>query len=328
MKFIRSIYNPAIYHGQNKKAPFFEGWYYKIISRDQQHKFAIIPGIYIGKNKYSFIQILDGNNGNSHFIKFPFESFISNNKDFHVQIENNSFELDKISLDMNHNSLKIEGNLSFENVKGWPIKLLSPGIMGWYSFIPKMECNHGILGFNHNIYGSLNIEQKEIDFTHGRGYIEKDWGKSFPEGYIWMQSNHFSTPNVSFSGSIAIIPWLKKSFLGFIVGLYIDETLYKFTTYSNAKIKNLYIDSSRVVWEIEDKNFYLKIISEKGISGELKGPTLKDMEMRVAESLNAKIKITLKRKKDNTIVFDDIGFHGGLEIAGDIDKLLSFKTLS
>lgn len=153
MKSIYNIYNPAIYHGQKKKAPFFEGWYYKLITKNQLHKFAIIPGIYNGKDKYSFIQILDGNIGKTFFLKFPYDSFIYNNKNFNIQIDNNIFELDNISLNIFHNDIKINGKLYFKNVIGWPIKILSPGIMGYFSFFPKMECNHGVLSFDHMVYG-------------------------------------------------------------------------------------------------------------------------------------------------------------------------------
>ena len=27
--------NPGIFHGLNKKPPFFEGWYYKLVSADE-----------------------------------------------------------------------------------------------------------------------------------------------------------------------------------------------------------------------------------------------------------------------------------------------------
>ncbi|WP_243392439.1 MULTISPECIES: tocopherol cyclase family protein [unclassified Mesotoga] len=30
-----------------------------------------------------------------------------------------------------------------------------------------------------------------IDLTGGKGYIEKDWGRSLPDAWIWMQSNNF-----------------------------------------------------------------------------------------------------------------------------------------
>lgn len=32
---------------------------------------------------------------------------------------------------------------------GWPVTLANPGVMGPYSFVPFMECNHGILSMDH-----------------------------------------------------------------------------------------------------------------------------------------------------------------------------------
>jgi hypothetical protein len=53
--------------------------------------------------------------------------------------------------------------------------------MGWYSFIPFMECKHGIVSANHKIKGKITVNNQIIDFDEGQGYIEKDWGTSFPE---------------------------------------------------------------------------------------------------------------------------------------------------
>ena len=63
--------------------------------------------------------------------------------------------------------------------------------MGWYSFVPFMECNHGIVSVNHDLYGEISVNGNVIDFNNGKGYIEKDWGVSFPEAWIWIQSNNF-----------------------------------------------------------------------------------------------------------------------------------------
>ena len=53
---------------------------------------------------------------------------------------------------------KINAQLKFENIIPWPVKLLSPGVMGWYAFIPLMECYHGVLSFNHTIDGYVEID--------------------------------------------------------------------------------------------------------------------------------------------------------------------------
>ena len=45
--------------------------------------------------------------------------------------------------------------------------------MGPYSFIPFMECYHGILSMNHKILGSLKYNDENISFNEGKGYMER-----------------------------------------------------------------------------------------------------------------------------------------------------------
>ncbi|MFX1252452.1 MAG: hypothetical protein ACFFCZ_12680 [Promethearchaeota archaeon] len=40
---------------------------------------------------------------------------------------------------------------------------------------------NGVLSFIHSIEGQLNVNGKEIDFSEGRAYFEKDWEAVFPK---------------------------------------------------------------------------------------------------------------------------------------------------
>ena len=137
-----------------------------------------------------------------------------------------------------------------------------------------------------------------------------------------MQSNHFQRSNVCLTASIAMIPWLGSAFRGFIVGLWIDGGLHRFATYTGAKTDLLEIEDNQVIWHIIDRNHRLEINAIRGKTGDLKGPTRQDMGLRVAESLLAEIKVRLL-DRDGRVLFDDVGRHAGLEVAGDIKKLLS-----
>ena len=102
-----------------------------------------------------------------------------------------------------------------------------------------MECYHGVLSFDHTIQGELTIDGQAVDFSRGRGYIEKDWGKSFPSAWVWYQSNHFPQTGVCLTASIAVIPWLRSAFRGFIIGLWILGTLVRFASYTGANTDSL-----------------------------------------------------------------------------------------
>lgn len=78
-KKIQSLFRPECYHGWGKSKKYFEGWYYKVISADEKHAYAFIPGIAMDNegNKHAFIQILDGKKQSADYITFPSKDFIS-----------------------------------------------------------------------------------------------------------------------------------------------------------------------------------------------------------------------------------------------------------
>ena len=88
--------------------------------------------------------------------------------------------------------------------------------MGYFAYIPNMECNHAVISMNHTVDGCIRYNGSDISFCNDFGYIEKDWGKSFPSRYVWVQANHFPRPGDSIMLSIASIPMLLFTFKGFI----------------------------------------------------------------------------------------------------------------
>lgn len=320
--YTKAFFNHENYHGWFKKKAFFEGWYYKIVDKTEKYAFAIIPGIAMDKegNKQSFIQVLDGKNLTTEYIKFDALDFRPNANKFKIKILENSFSSKRLKLDLP----KLKGLLHFDEQFLWPKKLTAPGIMGWYSFVPFMECYHQVVSMDFNITGKLNINKQEIDFTGGRGYIEKDWGRSFPSSWIWMQTNHFSKPQTSFKFSVAKIPFLTGAFVGFICAFLIDGKLLKFATYTGAKLKKIHFDDKNINILLEDKKYLLTINADRAEGAELASPVLGFMDGRVKESMNALIHISLLEKATNTIIFKDSGRNGGLEIAGNTKELLNF----
>tara|TARA_B100000900_G_scaffold412238_1_gene433610 strand:- start:773 stop:1747 length:975 start_codon:yes stop_codon:yes gene_type:complete len=317
---IHAIWNPHVYHGWGRSKRFFEGWYYKVVNKSQTRAFAIIPGIAMDENgnKQSFIQVLDGINNIAKYHKFDAAEFKPTPRKHSLKIANNYFSKDSISL----NLPDLEGDLKFQNLSPWSNSLLSPGIMGPYSFIPFMECYHGIISMNHNILGSLKYNNANISFDKGKGYMEKDWGHSFPKAYIWMQSNHFSKPDISLKSSIAIIPWMKSSFIGHIAGILIDDKLIEFTTYNGTKVNKCHIFIDKVEIEMENSSHLLKIIAYREKSTTLAAPISGFMDGRIDESMKASIEVNLFDKKKKIVLLNDIGKSAGIEVAGKYEMLV------
>lgn len=324
--FVKGIRHPEAFHGVGKTNNFFEGWYLKLVTADKSQRWAVIPGIFIGlksgaeaPRSQAFIQVLDGISGRSWFHEFPIESFTASNDSFNVSIDDNHFDSTGVSL----NLPQLKGRIEFSSpVDPWPVTLSAPGIMGWYGLVPFMECFHGIVSMGHELTGKLEVEGKITDFNSGRGYIEKDWGRAFPAGYVWMQSNHFGEhPDASFIGSVAIIPWLTGAFRGYIIGLRHSGKLHKWTTYNKTKELDLKIDDQFVRWTLTGPDGKLEISAERKAGGLLHAPLRTAMYQRVEETMLANIRL---KHFDNrgAVIFEDTGDAASMEVFGDIEKLL------
>lgn len=269
-----------------------------------------------------FIQVLDGKNRTARYFKFDAESFLPSPDLFNIAINDNHFSRHAIQL----NLPELKGNLQFSNTVPWPNRWYSPGIMGPYTFIPFMECYHGIVSMDHTISGHLEIDGEVLNFENGRGYTEKDWGQSFPSAYIWLQSNHFSIPGFSIKASVAKIPFLGHWFVGFIAGIWLGDRLIQFTTYNQSVLRKSVIDSQKVELMMENRNYRLEILVGRELATSLASPIKGIMDGRIEESMNARIEVVLTDRESGKIVFNDVGRNAGLEVAGKIEEIsIKFK---
>ncbi len=319
-----NILHPNRYHGFVHQAPFFEGWYYKMVSADEKQRYAIIPGVYLAqdhKESHCFVQVFDSQADQVQFHRFPYDSFSSSPDSFEIIIGPNYFSADRIELAIDDDLGQLKGSLRFENLSTWPVKLFSPGAMGWFAWAPFMECYHGVVSMDHATQGVLTKESVELDFSGGRGYIEKDWGRRFPSAWIWGQSNHFNEKGISLMVSAAVIPWLGWSFAGFIVGFLFEGTIHRFATYNRSKIEEILLDDNIFHMTLKNSSHRLKISAVKEKGGLLQAPTKIAMDRRILETLNAKFTVQFETL-DGALLYQGVGKHAGLETVGDLDQLL------
>ncbi len=322
------ILHPERFQGHGQRPPYFEGWYYKLVDATERHRYAIIPGITLNpgsEGPHSFVQVLDGVTGATAYHVYPLADFHAAPDMFDVRIGPNRFTQRGLTLNLPSGDLALRAHTIFRKPQPWPVTLTAPGIMGWFGWLPWMECYHGVVSLDHAIIGEIAVGDAAIDFTGGRGYIEKDWGRSFPSAWVWMQSNHFRRPGTSLVASVARIPWLGHSFRGFIVGLLHRGTLYRFATYTGAKLEALDITPAAVQLTLTDRLYRLDITAHRpppAATGALRGPNRTDMRTRVLESLSARISARLTARQSGAEIFAGEGRHAGLEVGGDLPALL------
>jgi len=321
---LRTTMHPEAFHGEHERSGFFEGWYVKLVSADRVQRWALIPGVFLGLEggDEAFVQVLNGATGESVYVSFDRADFSASTDGFDVRVGKNRFSSTGVDLDLPEADLR--GQVSFNQpLHPWPVTVRSPGIMGWYGWVPFMECYHGVVSFDHGLTGSLSHAGRELSFDGGRGYLEKDWGRAFPSGYVWMQTNHFSRPRVSLTASVALIPWLRGEFRGFIVGLWVDGVLHRFATHNGASTTALSIDDEHVRWHLRSRSgAALQITAQRRRGGLLHAPIRTQMHRRVEETLDASVAVRLLAA-DGSILLDDTGECAGLEVHGDLDRLLA-----
>lgn len=306
--------NPTLFQGKkylDKNKDYFEGWYFKNVNKKEGISF--IPGINISnKQKKAFIQVIT--NTSSYYINYDINDFKFSFNPFFIKIGNNHFSEEGIHIDIKDSvqGLNIYGDIQYSDSKNIKTSSLRPNIMGPFSYVPFMECNHAILSMQNKVQGLININRRKIIFKHGVGYIEKDWGCSFPKSYIWCQGNNFKNPSASFMLAIADIPFKILSFKGIICVLIVDNQEFKFTTYNNTRIIKYQIEDGLLNVTLKRGSYILNIKSRYDEGLKLIAPVKGEMQRGILESITAVVTITLK--KNNETIYSDTSVNCGLEI--------------
>lgn len=319
------VWHQEAYQGAHRNKGYFEGWYLKLIDSARKSVFAIIPGVSIGANKadsHAFVQLIDAVSGRTAYFRFAFEEFFADRRRFDVRIGNHRFWDGGVEADLRNETTQLSASLRFEDIEKYPASFLHPGIMGPFSFVPGMECYHGIVNLRHTISGTMVYNANPLDMTGGEGYIEKDWGRSFPQSWIWMQANHFSAHNASFMFSIARIPWLGTTFTGLICFLRTDRGFYRFATYNGSKVCELQMDGDRIEAVLQSPTHTLVLSAAYARGGILKAPKNGLMLREIEESITAKVTVRLSDRRGNVVFYDESN-QAGMEIAGSLEQMAS-----
>lgn len=312
-----SIFDQAKFQGHLNKKNYFEGWYYKCLTHDRKFSLALIPGISLNTDDpHAFIQFFITNHEDhsiaTHYVRYDISDFSSHKILFYISIKDNVFSKDFISLNIHQDGLILKGDLDIYDHQDIPTNLYQPTIMGPFAYMPFMECNHGVISMDSKARGHLTYQGQSLNFDQTHLYIEKDYGKSFPSKYIWIQSNHFKHPSDSLMFSYAIIPFLKLKFNGLIASLYVNHRHYRFSTYNFSKVKVNRINDHLTSIEITKRSYRLIIKAYQEAIVQLKSPHKGKMDHEIKEGLSGYVEVELYHHKK--LIFDDTGYYAGIEL--------------
>jgi tocopherol cyclase len=315
---MRQIHHPEYFQGKRQKRRYFEGWYFKCISADRRLAVAIIPGMAIDPHglRHSFIQVINATSGKTYYFHYPYADFDARADRFAVRISESRFDAMGLTINAASSEGQISGQLRFSNAHPFPTRWYNPGIMGPYTFFPFMECYHAIIHLFHSLQGTIVLDGESMDFTGGTGYIEKDYGHSFPRTYLWLQASHFSSGEASFVFSQARIPFLWTEFPGFFA--YFTDfsgVTCRFATYNRSRLLHWQVDaaSRTCAGEIEGPAGRLLFSAQMAGGGRLRAPVDGLMDREIIESISAQVQITVKDHQGK-ILYEGASSEAGMEI--------------
>ncbi len=313
--WLQRIKQPILFQGVNKQTNYFEGWYFKQVSADLKTVFSVIPGISLNdEDPHAFIQTIlyqEGQGLSTGYHRFETSAFQYKESPFALSIGANRFtekgftlslksELDQ-ALKAPHKTA-LETSLSFGALKPIQTSWLMPNVMGFFAYLSFMECYHGLVSMRHEVSGTLEVAGQTIDMNGGVGYIEKDWGCSFPKQYIWVQSNHFDVPNLDFMCSVAHIPFLGTAFQGFLCNLYFEGVEYRFATYNGSSLSQFHVSEADFKFILVNNKYRLRIQGQMDAAEVLKSPKNGAMSGQIKEGLSGKLTLELSTLSGETLV--------------------------
>jgi tocopherol cyclase len=330
------------YHWDGVASRFFEGWYYRVILPEIKQSFGFMYSIDdpLGNRLHSggAVQIL-GIDDQYFWRTFP---------------DVNGFWASQTKLELGHwgkNSLKTKPCLlssekftqfiqegyqatdtlnqgtiydpssqqtcqwcyEIKPIYGWGKQQATAGLL---SYLPIFDPGWQILMAHGLATGWINWKGQMFHFKDAPAYSEKNWGRSFPQKWFWLNSNYFNDyPDLAITAVGS-----KRRVLGMtedvgLIGIHYQGKFYEFVPW-NAQIH----------WKIEpwgqwemtgdSEQYHVKIMGNTDKMGNwVRVPTEEGLGFHCRDTTQGNLQIILK-SKNSTLLLNAFTEMGGLEIGG------------
>jgi predicted transport protein len=165
--------------------------------------------------------------------------------------------------------------------------------MGYSYFVPNLPCYHSVLNASHVVSGEISYDGGQYSLVNEMGYLEKNWGTSFPENYFWLHAIDPENPQISLLFSRAEIKWLGKTFIRHVGHFRIDGMEIDLRELRN--ISTITFDQNTEIQtiRIESKSLKLYISINIGKNVILKGPTNGELSRDIIHHIDAVIDVKM-----------------------------------
>lgn len=280
-------YKPNSIRGTFERNKFFEGWFQKVYSKAHKASFILIYGYatHNSDDEFGFLQILIPNQ-TPEIVYFP-------KNEVACDIEKHIFRMGKNLLTTELIRIEINGLSIDLNMNNTQTFRTFKNSMGYTYFIPNLPCYHSVLNSAQSVSGEIKHQGQCYTFDHEMGYLEKNWGTTFPESYFWVHAIDPNNPAISLLFSRAKIVWLGKTYIKHVGYLCFAGQQIELRALKNVTVSNSSISPENRSIQIRSAAAQLDLALEFGREVQFKGPKDGALSRMIAHQTDAKVEVSL-----------------------------------
>jgi tocopherol cyclase len=202
-------------------------------------------------------------------------------------------------------------------VYGWgQPQQLQQATAGWLSYLPIFEPGWQILMAHGLATGWIEWQGHRYQFTNAPAYSEKNWGRSFPEKWFWVNCNSFSDTvglAITAGGGRRKVLWTTEE-VG-LIGIHYRDSFYEFVPWN-----------SQINWQITpwgewrmqaiNADFRVELTGTTDLPGTMVAtPTERGLVSCCRDTLKGLLKIDLRTRQGQQIIAASSNL-AGLEVGG------------
>lgn len=202
-------------------------------------------------------------------------------------------------------------------VYGWgQPQQMQQATAGWLSYLPIFEPGWQILMAHGLAAGWIEWQGNRYEFTNAPAYSEKNWGRSFPEKWFWVNCNSFSeTVGLAITAGGGRRKVLATTEEVGMIGIHYRDKFYEFVPWN-----------SQVRWQIQpwgewriqasNGDFQVEIVGTTDNPGTMVyTPTDTGLVMCCRDTLKGLLSIDLRTRQGDRIITAASAL-AGLEVGG------------
>lgn len=186
---------------------------------------------------------------------------------------------------------------------------------GLLSFLPIFEPGWQVLMAHGLATGWIEWQGKRYEFNNEPAYSEKNWGRSFPEKWFWLNCNSFDDSvglALTAGGGKRKVLWMTEE-VG-MIGIHYRGKFYEFVPW-NAQI-DWQIQWGEWQMQASNQDFQVKLTGKTDSAGTMvRTPTAEGLSICCRDTLKGNLSLDLRTRSGEPIVLATSSL-AGLEVGG------------